>query len=853
MQNSSARLLLASLFFTAVATAQQPAARITAPINNADRVPLTGSRPPLADPPLDLGAVPPAMKLQGMTLVFGLSAAQKAELDALVAAQSNPGSPMYHQWLTPETYAARFGAADSDIAAAETWLQSQGFSIDKVARSRNRIFFSGNAAQVESAFGAPLHNFRSARDGQAHFAPAADFTLPRALAQVVLAVGNVSSFRPHSHLKLHTPMAADGAASVLKPDFTSGQTGSHFTGPGDINTIYDVNPVYNAGYTGAGQTIVLIGQSEILPSDVLNFQIASGITPAPKTPVYLLVPGSGTATFYTTDEAESDLDVEYASTIGKGAQAEFIYTGNGSNYNVFDSLQYAVDNKIGTIISSSYGSCEPALGLSNYQILDAIVEQGASQGQSILSAAGDSGSTDCYGDYTSASANEQLAVDYPASSAYVTAMGGSEFLLADTTGTGASAYWTSNGTNDVISSAKSYIPEQVWNDDAIEGQTSSGGGGVSIYTTRPTWQAGTFGGVTIPASAYRTVPDISLDASNYSASLLFCSSDSSTQVTGSCSYGFRDANDQYLTTAGGTSFDGPIFAGMLAMINQATGSTTGQGLINPTLYTLAANSTTYSSAFHDIVTAGNQCLAGTSICGSGTDTVDYAATTGYDEASGLGSVDLYHLATAWPGYGSVSTTPSISVTTPNSLNITAGTPASQTVTVTPAGGFTGTVAFTVTASPTLAYACYSLSPSPVTITGTTAATSTLTILTNQASCGTGYTPLYKDGTLQSSNRQPGPGHSLGSTMAGLFAGLCFVGLCFRRRKLSALRGLTLALFVLVGTAAMGLSGCSNNSAAVANTGAPNTTGVGNYSVTITGTSTTTSTITSSTTIIVDVL
>jgi subtilase family serine protease len=853
MKNSSARLLLASALFACAASAQQPAARITAPIVNTDRVTLTGSHSPLADPALDLGAVPPAMKLQGMTLIFGLSPAQKSELDALVAAQTNPGSPLYHQWLTPETYAARFGAADSDIAAAEAWLQSQGFSIDKVARSRNRIFFSGNAAQVESAFGSPLHNFRSPRDGQAHYAPASDFTLPRALAPVVAAIGNVSSFKPHPNVKLNKPMPADGATSVLKPDFTSGQSGSHFTTPGDINTIYDVTPVYNAGYTGTGQTIVLIGQSEIYPSDVLNFQIASGITPAPLTPIYLLVPGTGTAYFSSGDEAESDLDVEYASTIGKGAQAEFIFTGNNTNYDVFDSLQYAVDNKIGTIISSSYGSCEPALGLTNYQILDAIVEQGAAQGQSILSAAGDDGSTDCYGDYSSLSSNTQLAVDYPASSAYATAMGGSEFLLADTSGSGASTYWSSNGTTDVVSSAKSYIPEQVWNDDAAEGQTASGGGGVSIFAARPSWQAGTFGGVTIPASSYRTVPDISLDASNYSASLLYCSSDPSTQITGSCYNGFRDANNQYLTTAGGTSFDGPIFAGMLAMINQAISSTNGQGLINPTLYTLAANATTYSTAFHDIATAGNQCLAGSSVCGTSTATVDYAATTGYDEASGLGSIDLYHLATSWPGYGAVAA-PSISVTSPNSLSITPGTAASLTVTVTPYGGFTGTVALTVTASPTLAYACYALSPSPVSITGATAAPSTLTILTNQASCGTGYSPLYKDGTLHASNRLPAAhGRSLGNTMAGLLAGLCLAGLCFRRRKLGALRGLTLALFVLLGAAAMGLSGCSNTSAAASSTGAPNTTGVGNYSVTITGTSTTTSTITSSTTIIVNVL
>jgi hypothetical protein len=436
-------------------------------------------------------------------------------------------------------------------------------------------------------------------------------------------------------------------------------------------------------------------------------------------------------------------------------------------------------------------------------------------------------------------------------------MGGSEFPVADTTGTGASTYWNSNGTTDVIASAKSYIPEQVWNDDLAEGQTSSGGGGVSIYTPRPTWQAGTFGGVAIPASTYRTVPDISLDASNYSAPLLFCSSDPSIGITGSCSNGFRDINNQYLTTAGGTSFDGPIFSGMLAMINQSLGAatpgitvstpaslvitpgtsasqtvtvtptaSTGQGVINHTLYTLAANTTTYSSAFHDIVTAGNQCLVGSAACGTGVDTTDYPAVTGYDEASGLGSIDLYHLATAWPGYGTA-----------------------------PTGGFTGAVTFTVTASPTMAYACYALPGA--TVTGSAAATSTLTILTDQASCGSGYTALNKEGTLQSSNRLPAShGAPLGSggvTMAGLFAGLCLAGLCFNRRKLSAMRGFSLVLFVLLGAATVGLSGCSSNAPATVPPTPANTTAAGTYTLTITGTSTANSSITSTTTVVVSVL
>jgi hypothetical protein len=844
-------LLLATLpALSQTAIKLQP--RITAPIENGSRVTLQGSHPPKADPGSDIGAVSPSLKLQGMSLVFSMTLAQQQAIAALIAGQQNPASPLYRQWLTPETYAAQFGVADADIATAEGWLQSQGFSVDGVSRSHNRIFFSGTAAQVESAFAAPIHNFRATGETESHYAPAADLSIPSALASSVMAIGNISSFRPQSRMKKHTPMADP---AVAKPNFTSGQSGNYFISPGDINIIYDVNAAYNAGWTGNGQTIVIIGQSEVLASDILAFQTASGITPAPRTPTYTLVPNSGTAYFSSGDEGESDLDIEYSSTIGKGAQVNFIYTGNNTNYDVFDSLQYAVDNKIGNIISSSYGACEPALGLSNYQMLDTIVQQGAVQGQTILSAAGDDGSTDCYGEYTAGStSNYQLAVDYPASSAYVTAMGGSEFPVAYTTA-GNTTYFSTNGTTDVIASAKSYIPEQVWNDDVaqydsditqgVSPSPASGGGGVSIYTARPSWQTGTIGGVAIPAGSFRLVPDISLDAALDSAPLLYCSSDTDTGVTGSCSHGFRDINDTDLTVAGGTSFDGPIFSGMLALINQATGNSY-EGVINETLYTLAANSTTYGKAFHDIALVGNECLAPAAECGTGVQTTDYSAITGYDEASGLGSIDLFNLMSAWPGYGTVIPGPSISASVAAALAISPGTNATSTVTVAPLGGFTGAVTFTVTALPTLAYACYSLPGA--TISGTTAATSTLTIETNQATCGSGYNSLVKTGGILKAANQPVPAKSHRAPLDAVMAGLLFAGLWLNRRGLRNLRrtSLPIALLALLGLGAFGLSGCSSSAAATVTGGAPNSTAAGTYTVTVTATSSTTSTVTSMT-------
>ena len=320
---------------------------------------------------------------------------------------------------------------------------------------------------------------------------------------------------------------------------------------------------------------------------------------------------------------------------------------------------YAIENKIGTIISSSYGTCEAALG---GQTLESSLAQAATQGQTVMSAAGDAGSTDCYGiSGLTTAQQEALAVDYPASSPYVTGMGGTEISNAnaayDTQGT---AYWAAAGSSDVVSSALQYIPEMAWNDDSANCgvQLSERGRRRGQFAVH---QAELADGRArdLPPIGKRDVPDLALYASPSFPGYLFCSSDSSawgSAQSGSCATGFRDANDTYLTIAGGTSFDGPIFSGILALINQKQGYTTGQGLINPTLYTLASDSTTYASAFHDITTGNNDCLAGSANC-SGTE--GFAAGTGYDQVTGLGSVDATNLASAWPA----STGPALTATT----------------------------------------------------------------------------------------------------------------------------------------------------------------------------------------------
>ena len=822
-----------------VAAGQKPAARITAAVDSASRVTLAGSRPPRAVDANDIGVVPPGTQLQGMTLVFNRSAAQQTALDALIAAQQDPSSPQFHQWLTPAQFGARFGMADADLAAAESWLQQQGFTIDGVSNSRDRIRFSGSAAQAAAAFSTELHYYRAAGESESHMAPATDISVPAALAPTLLGVANLSGFRPRSH-----------RVAGVQPMFTSSQTGNHFMTPGDVSTIYDINAAYNSGYTGTGQSIAIVGQSAILASDIANFQSAAGLTA--KAPTILLEPGTGTSTIYSGDESESDLDVEYSGAIAKGATVIFVYTGNG-NYGAFDALQYAVDNDIAPIISSSYGSCEPAVGQAEYNLLNPVLAQAATQGETVIAAAGDAGSSDCYGEYTpvtttNLASNEQLSVDFPASSQYVTALGGTEFSAASVAAAAspstATTYWAGTNGSDVVSSALSYIPEQVWNDDSSTVGLASGGGGVSIYSPRPTWQSGTAPGVAAITGTNRLVPDIALDSSPANAPYAYCTSDTSSYASGqthSCNSGFRDTTSSDLTVAGGTSFAAPIFAGMVAILNQAKGYTGGQGLINPTLYALASNPVTYSgtitSAFHDITVGSNECLAGTNYC-SGLPLTDYAAGTGYDEASGLGSVDFFNLLTAWPA-NTVATGSKFTISATN-VTTTNGTTATSTFTVTPAGGYTGAVAFRIYSTVPVPYACFS-APN-ANITGATAVTASATLTTDVSACPSGTTPLtVGSGTTVASaqppQHAPAPRTPHSAPLAAALAGLLCLALFPRRRFRRGALTLGLLAVLALGLSSLGLTGCSNGATGTTTTTTTTTTTVtttaGTYTLNVT--------------------
>jgi hypothetical protein len=433
-------------------------------------------------------------------------------------------------------------------------------------------------------------------------------------------------------------------------------SGSHYIAPGDFATIYDLNPLYSATppIDGTGQKIVVVGQSQVVLSDIATFRSLSGLSP--NVPQTILVPGSGNPGPVDGDIQESSLDIEWAGAVARNATIIFVYSGNG----VLDALQYAVTQNLAPVISISYGSCEAVNPPDEMRFLAYVAQQANAQGITIVASAGDSGATDCDGSISPANypAKLGLSVDFPSSLPYVTGVGGTEF------NEGNGKYWQDapQGGPDVISSALSYIPEIVWNDSSSLNVLDATGGGASSIFGKPTWQTGTG----VPADGARDVPDISLAASNAHDPYLVCSWLSGT-TTSSCQNGFRNsATDVSFNAYGGTSFGAPTLAGMLALINQQTGST-GQGNINYILYPLAVIA---SPAFHDVTTGNNSspCVFQSLGCLDG-NPIGFRSGLGYDQATGLGTIDATNLVNSWSSVsnGAGGSTPVLSSISPTSI------------------------------------------------------------------------------------------------------------------------------------------------------------------------------------------
>jgi subtilase family serine protease len=666
------------------AQAEQPD-RIIAAIDNNLTVVLKGSVHPKAKPQYDRGLVQPSMKLPFITLLIQPSADQQAELKQLLAEQQDPSSPNYHKWLTPEQFGQRFGLSNADVTKITHWLRSQGFRIAQVARGRDWIAFSGTAAHVQRTFHTELHRYNV--DGEERFANATEPSIPKALEGIVAGFLSLNNFHPQ-------PLSIKRSDSIkLNPDFFNG--GNNLA-PGDIATIYDIGPLYAAGIDGTGMKIAIMGQTDIYAVDIAQFRAGFGLSA--NVPQQILATGCSDPGF-TGDLNEADIDLEWSGAVARNATIIFVKCDTTTHNGVITSAQYAVDNDVAPVISLSYGGCEAANGQNNALAFQMLVQKANTEGITFLASSGDSGAAACD---TGNPASKGLAVNLPASIPEVTAVGGTEF------NEGSGTYWgTINGANG--GSALSYIPELAWDDNStgtgFDPGLAATGGGASIYFPKPSWQTGPG----VPKNNVRYVPDVAMSASADHDGYIVCTNN------GSCAGGVQNG-----LIFGGTSVATPVFAGIVTLLNQylvKNGNLKTPGLqnINQILYQYVVST---PSAFHD-VPAGNYnnggaanasgnmvpCVKGSPNCPTTAPLqFGFLTGTGYDQVTGLGSVDANVFVTNWAANAKTPTSTVLALS-PASVNVGATGLVAAKATVTHATGTgtpTGSVNFYVDSSTTAA-------------------------------------------------------------------------------------------------------------------------------------------------------
>jgi pseudomonalisin len=618
--------------------------RVTSFIDDDQRVILHGNVHPLALAQHDAGAVAPGFPMEHMLLTLLPDAAQQDALNQLLEAQHDPESAYYHQWLTPEQYGELFGVSESDTAQVVAWLQGHGMDVEEVTAGRRSIVFSGAAAQVESAFHTQIHSYTIGNE--VHHANAKEPEIPAALAEVVGGVVSLHDF--HSE-----PM--HGVRRTPAPEFTSGS--SYYLAPADFATIYDVGPLYQQSITGSGQSIAIVARSNIKLADVRQFRTFFGL---PANDPQIVVNGTDPGIFSSGEETEADLDVEWSGAVAKNATIKFVVSKSTNSSDGVDlSAQYIVNHNLAPVMSTSFGLCEAALGSSGNAFLNSLWQQAAAEGITVFVSSGDNGAAGC-DSASSTSATHGRGVNGLCSTPYSVCVGGTEFN--DTSHP--SLYWSASNASGTEVSAISYIPEVVWNESGPGSGLWSSGGGMSTIYAKPGWQAGTG----VPADSKRDVPDVSLTAAGHDGYLMY-----------------QEGN---LYVVGGTSAASPSFAGVMALVVQHTAAR--QGDANTVFYSLASKQRAGGAAvFHDI-TSGNNSVPGQT---------GYNAITGYDQATGLGSIDASVLVNHWGDATPPPTRALHATATPNSVSVITGSSKSVTINVTASGGFSAAVSFSVTGLP----------------------------------------------------------------------------------------------------------------------------------------------------------
>jgi hypothetical protein len=655
--------------------------RITQAIDDTQIVRLKGNVHPLAKPEFDQGLVEAATPMNRMLLVLRRSTEQQAALQELMQEQISKDSSNFHKWLTPQQFGQQFGPADADVETVKSWLAAHGFHDIKLAAGRTTIEFSGSVGQVRAAFGTEIHRFLV--NANLRQANVSDPQIPVALSPVVAGIASLNNF-PSKSMRHEVGSFTRTKDGDVVPQFTGGNGQFFGIGPADFAKIYNIPSSLN----GTGSRIGIVGVSDVNVQDFIDFRNLFGLPANPPTVIH-----NGPNPGVNGGEGEADLDVQWSGAVAPGAHIDYVVSEGTLTADplVLSSL-FVIDNNLDDILSVSFGSCEKSLGTGGNALLQALWEQAAAQGITVTVAAGDAGSAGCDNFHTEAAAASGLGVSGFASTPFNIAVGGTDF---DDSGRQAS-FWSNSNAPVSRESALGYIPETTWNDScaaaAVAGNLNTvcanadgifaGSGGPSGINAEPFsgYAKPSFQNGVTPADLARDIPDISLFSSLGFLSKSFyviCQADQIQQGNPpSCAPNAGGAFS--FLGVGGTSASAPSFAGILALVeqserNRVPGPTGRQGNANFVLYKLAGtmgnfcNSTSQplnppaSCVFYD-VTKGNAsvpCVGGSLDCSgaSGTNgvlvdpnqttTPAWTASTGYDYATGLGTINVANLISKW--------------------------------------------------------------------------------------------------------------------------------------------------------------------------------------------------------------
>ncbi len=557
-----------------------------------------------------LALAPGAATARAGHLTVVLEPRRPDALRAYAAAVSDPGSALFRRYLTPAQFGRRFGASPGQISAVRRALRARGLQPGALSANHLSIVVSasGHPARASLAAlgrqwlpgaGAGVQTIEGLGGGSG---PRPLLVRPGARTTAGLAAhqGHVATGGP-------SPCAAARNAAVAAGAYTADQ----------IASAYGLSGIYRGRDLGAGVTIAVYELEPVAPSDLAAFQSCYGID----TPISFVPVDGGAGSGEGSGEAALDIE----NVIGYAPRAHLlVYQGPNSNSGApgsgpYDTFSAIVNQDRAQVVSVSWGECEAALGQGNAAAENTLFEQAAVQGQTVVAAAGDSGSEDC--ELDSSVPQPQLAVDDPASQPFVAGVGGT--TLSSLGPRPAERVWNSGGTPLALLSP------------------GAAGGGVSSFWPMPLAQGNAASSLEVrrsgpngakcghPGGYCREVPDVAADADPATGYEIYWNG-----------AGHAPGETQGWQAIGGTSAAAPVWAALMALAD-ASPKCAGAplGLALPALYRAAGSD--YAAAFNDVRSGSNDF--------TGLNGGQFSATPGYDEASGLGTPNASALLPALCG------------------------------------------------------------------------------------------------------------------------------------------------------------------------------------------------------------